>query len=66
MDTVEGLGPIYHGGYDTIDAFCKSALRKHSNKELDKTYDDYLAKMDIPSDRVNKDEKDDGIEQMKK
>ena len=50
--------PCYHAGVDIIDAFCYSYHKKLTEKELDVVYDNYLVKLDIPSDRVKKDEKE--------
>ena len=45
--------PVYHGGVDTIDAFCLSYLRKLTEDELDKAYDDFLVKSNEVPDRVD-------------
>ena len=45
--------PLYYSGVDTIDAFCLSYLRKLTEDELDKAYDDFLVKKNETSDRVD-------------
>ena len=45
--------PLYYSGVDTIDAFCLSYLRKLTEVELDKAYDDFLVKKNETSDRVD-------------
>ena len=60
----EATMPVYHSGVDTIDAFCLSNLKKLSEDELDKAYDDFLVKLKEKPDRVKNDEKNDGKEQV--
>ena len=48
----------YHAGVDTIDGFCFSWYRKLTEEEHDRVYDAFLVKLNEPSDRVKKDEKE--------
>ena len=48
--------PCYHAGVDTIDGFCFSWMKKLTEEELDRVFDDFLVKE--PSFSGKQDEQD--------